>query len=75
MSKLFRVIGTHAGCPEGEALMADARSRRALRLDPEGALLTFELRRAESAMRPVSAKSGSCDVMSAFGAPVGTALG
>jgi len=24
--------------------MADARSRRALRLDPEGALLTFELR-------------------------------
>jgi hypothetical protein len=45
MSKLFRVIGTATrDARRAEALIADARSRRALRLDPEGALLAFELR-------------------------------
>ena len=45
MSKLFRVIGTAArDARRAEALLADARARRALRLDPEGALLAFELR-------------------------------
>ena len=45
MSKLFRVIGTATrDARRAEALMADARSRRALRLDPESALLEFELR-------------------------------
>jgi hypothetical protein len=45
MSKLFRAIGAAArDAWRAEALMADARSRRALRDDPEGALLAFELR-------------------------------
>jgi hypothetical protein len=47
MSKLFRVIGPATrDAQRAEALVADARLRRALRLDPEGALLAFELRAA-----------------------------
>jgi hypothetical protein len=45
MSNLFRVIA--AATPDArraEALMADTRSRRALHIDREGALLAFELR-------------------------------
>ena len=45
MSKLFRVIrAATRDAQRAEALMADARSRRALRSDPVGALLAFELR-------------------------------
>jgi hypothetical protein len=45
MSKLFRVIeAATRDARLAEALMSDARSRRALRIDPEGALLAFELR-------------------------------
>jgi hypothetical protein len=45
MSKLFRVIeAARRDARLAEALMSDARSRRALRIDPEGALLAFELR-------------------------------
>ena len=45
MSKLLRVIGTATrDARRAGALMADARSRRALRVDPESALLAFELR-------------------------------
>ena len=45
MSKLFRVIEAAArDAQRAEAVMRDARSRRALRIDPEGALLAFELR-------------------------------
>lgn len=45
MSKLFRVIEAAArDARRAEALIDDPRSRRALRIDPEGALLAFELR-------------------------------
>jgi hypothetical protein len=45
MSNLFRVIAAATrDARRAEALMADTRSRRALRIDPEGALLTYELR-------------------------------
>ena len=45
MSKLFRVIeASTRDARLAEALMSDARSRRASRIDPEGALLAFELR-------------------------------
>jgi len=45
MSKLFRVIeAATRDARLAEALISDARSRRALRIDPEGALLAFELR-------------------------------
>ena len=45
MSKLFRVIAM-AGrdARRAEAFIGDAKSRRALRIDPERALLAFELR-------------------------------
>lgn len=44
MSKLFRVIeAATRDARRAEALMDDARSRRALRIDPESALLAFEL--------------------------------
>ena len=44
MSKLFRVIGAATrDAQRAEALVADARSRRELRIDPEGTLLQFEL--------------------------------
>lgn len=44
MSKLFRVIEAAArDARRAETLMSDPRSRRALRIDPEGALLAFEL--------------------------------
>jgi hypothetical protein len=47
MSKLFRVIEAAArDARRAEALMDDPRSRRALRIDPDGALLAFELRGA-----------------------------
>jgi len=45
VSKLFRVIEAAArDARRAEALLDDPRSRRALRIDPEGALLAFELR-------------------------------
>jgi len=45
MSKLFRIFEAAArDAGRADALMHDARSRRALRIDPEGALLAFELR-------------------------------
>ena len=45
MSKLFGVIeAATRDARRAEALMYDARSRRALHIDPEGALLAFELR-------------------------------
>ena len=45
MSKLFRLIETATrDARRAEAFVYDARSRRALRIDPEGALLAFELR-------------------------------
>lgn len=45
MSKLIRVIQAAArDARRAEALIHDAESRRALRIDPEGALLAFELR-------------------------------
>jgi hypothetical protein len=45
MSNLFRVIeAATRDAQRAEALMADTRSRRALRINPEDALLTFELR-------------------------------
>ncbi|TMC79355.1 MAG: hypothetical protein E6J15_01055 [Chloroflexi bacterium] len=45
MSKLFRVIAAAVrDARRAETLLYDARSRRALRIDPEGALLAFELR-------------------------------
>lgn len=45
MSKLFRVIEAAArDARRAEALLDDPRSRRRLRIDPEGALLAFELR-------------------------------
>ena len=45
MSKLFRVIAA-AGrdARRAEALIGDPKSRRALRIDPERALLAFEIR-------------------------------
>ena len=47
MSKLFRVIGAATrDAQRAEALVTDARLRRSLRLDPEGALLAFELHAA-----------------------------
>ena len=45
MSNLFRVIAAATrDARRAEALMADTRSRRALHIDREGALLAFELR-------------------------------
>jgi hypothetical protein len=45
MSKLFRVIGAAVrDARRAEDLVANARLRRALRSDPESALLAFELR-------------------------------
>ncbi len=45
MSKFFRVIeGATRDARRAEALVYDPRARRALRIDPEGALLAFELR-------------------------------
>ncbi len=45
MSKLFRVIQAAArDARRAEALMSEPESRRALRTDPESALLAFELR-------------------------------
>jgi hypothetical protein len=45
MSKLFRVIEAAArDARRAEALMNEPTSRRALRIDPEGALLGFEVR-------------------------------
>ena len=45
MSTLLRIIEAAArDARRAEALMYEARSRRALRIDPEGALLAFELR-------------------------------
>jgi len=45
MSKLIRVIeAARRDARRAEALIQDATSRRALRIDPEGALLNFELR-------------------------------
>lgn len=45
MSKLFRVMAAAMrDARRSEALWDDARARRALRFDPEGALLAFELR-------------------------------
>jgi hypothetical protein len=47
MSKLFRVFeAAMRDARRSEALWDDARARRALRTDPEGALLAFELRAA-----------------------------
>lgn len=44
MSKVFRVIEAAArDAQRAEALMYEAKARRALRKDPEGALLAFEL--------------------------------
>ena len=44
MSKLYRVIEAAVrDARRAEALVDDARSRRALRIDPDGALLVFEL--------------------------------
>jgi hypothetical protein len=45
MSKLIRVIEAAArDARRAEALMYDSRSRRRMRIDPDGALLAFELR-------------------------------
>jgi hypothetical protein len=45
MSNLFLVIAAATrDARRAEALMADTRSRRALRIDREGTLLAFELR-------------------------------
>ncbi len=45
MSKLFGVFETAMrDARRSEAMRYDARARRALRTDPEGALLAFELR-------------------------------
>ena len=45
MSKLIRVIEAAArDARRAEALLNEAGSRRALRIDPDGALLAFELR-------------------------------
>jgi len=45
MYKLFRVIGAATrDARRAETLMADPASRRALRSDPAGAVLAFELR-------------------------------
>src|SRR2546430_792548 len=45
MSKLIRVIEAAArDARRAEALLNEADARRALRIDPDGALLTFELR-------------------------------
>ena len=45
MFELFRLIDAAANdAQRAERLMSDASSRRALRTDPEGALLAFELR-------------------------------
>jgi hypothetical protein len=45
MSKLFRVIEAAArDARRAESMLSDARSRRAFRVDPRGALLAFELR-------------------------------
>ena len=45
MSKFLRVIeAATRDAWRAEALIHDARSRRTLRIDPEGALLAFELR-------------------------------
>jgi hypothetical protein len=45
VSNLFRVFAAATrDARRAEALMADAGSRRALRIDRDGALLTFELR-------------------------------
>jgi hypothetical protein len=45
MSKLIRVIeAATRDARRAEALIRGTRSRRALRMDPEGALLAFELR-------------------------------
>jgi hypothetical protein len=45
MSKLFRVIEAAArDARRADALMYDPGSRRRLRIDPEGALVAFELR-------------------------------
>ena len=45
MSNLFRVFAAATrDARRAEALMADAGSRRALRIDRDRALLTFELR-------------------------------
>ncbi len=45
MSKLIRLIEAAArDARRAETLVADPRSRDALRIDPEGALLAFELR-------------------------------
>jgi hypothetical protein len=45
MSKLIRAIEAAArDARRAEALLQDAESRRALRIDPESALLAFELR-------------------------------
>ena len=45
MSKIFRVIEAAVrDAGRAEAIMYDSRSRRALRIDSESALLAFELR-------------------------------
>ncbi len=45
MSNLFRVMAAATrDARRAEALMADTRSRRALRIDRESTLLAFELR-------------------------------
>jgi hypothetical protein len=45
MSNLFRVIAAATrDAQRAEALMGNTKSRRALRIDPAGALLDFELR-------------------------------
>jgi hypothetical protein len=45
MQKLIRVIEASArDARRAEALVGDARSRRALRIDPDAAILAFELR-------------------------------
>jgi hypothetical protein len=47
MSKLFHVMqAATRDARRAESLVADARLRRALRVDPDGALLAFELRAA-----------------------------
>ncbi len=47
MSKLFRVMeAATRDARRAESLISDARSRRALRIDPERSLLAFELRAA-----------------------------
>jgi len=48
MSRLFRLIQAAArDARRAEGLMSDTRSRRELRVDPEGTLLAFELRAGE----------------------------